>query len=79
MRELDTYRRTLREHAQRSAGRYPGEVPVRLAEIADAGAEAAILKLPQDIDNLGPIQDATTGAFFFMLDWSALDGPDLLK
>jgi hypothetical protein len=78
MREIDTYRRTLREQSQQSAGRYPGWAPVRLAEIADGGAAAEILRLPDDIEHLDPIQDETTGAWLFMLDVSVLDGPDPL-
>ena len=78
MREIDVYRRTLREAAQSAAGRYPGEAPVRVAEVADLGAEAEILKLPENIDQLEPIQNLTTGAWLFMLGASALGGADPL-
>jgi len=78
VREIDLYRRALRELAQQSAGRFRGNLMTRLGEVADAGAEAEILKLPDDIDHLDAMQSAT-GAWYFMVDVSAIDGPDPIR
>ena len=41
-----------------------------------AGREAAILALPQDLSAYATLQDPLTGAFPFMVGFSAVGGPD---
>lgn len=37
-----------------------------------------ILAMPEDVDEMDELQNVTTGALFFMVGISAIDGPDAL-
>lgn len=46
------------------------------AERVWSGHESELLALPQDLSNYTMLQDPLTGAFMFMVGFSAVGGPD---
>lgn len=73
--------RLIREMQRRSERRAMGYGPRAPGMVSRAslrqGFEAAHLALPMEIDYLVEIQKSD-GSFYFMLDYSLLDGPDTL-
>ena len=83
MRELEVLRAIV-EHAARTAIGTNTYVSRRTEANAHAGAmEAHLARLPVDVENLESLQDLDSGsptynAFYVMLDFSQLDGDDIL-
>jgi hypothetical protein len=76
MRELTLFRRTVRREARKAVGAHPGSPSVRRSDALIAGREADYHNWPVNIDNLSPVQDTSTGAFFFMVGRSSVGGAD---
>jgi hypothetical protein len=78
MRELRINREVNRRQAAQANAR-PVHMPSHLAIHARFGSLAAdYTALPEDTASQSFAQDGD-GAFFFMLDWSSLDGSDPLQ
>lgn len=75
MRELEIARKHLRERAQQAVGVYRGRALITKAAVDNAQADLDIEKLPEAFFEDDAIQTAG-GAFYFMIDFSAIDGPD---
>ena len=76
MRELDVFRKVMTREARRAAGRHPLFPTVSQAQTSLGGLEDSFLALPEDIEGLQEVQDPVTGAFWFMVDFSPVDGAD---
>jgi hypothetical protein len=77
--QRELYRKALRERVQRDTGGFRGPRPGTLAERRLYGFETELFREAEDITDTADIQDPVTGAWYFMLDVSVLDGPDALK
>jgi hypothetical protein len=75
MRELRVLREVEERLARRAAGLNPIGPRLYPIQIQTAGIEHDILALPENVDDLTAIQNSDS-SFVFMLDYSALDGPD---
>jgi hypothetical protein len=76
MRELDTLRRTVGRVARGALGANPLIERQTMVQARTATLEGLIAPLPINTDDLEPIQDYTTGAYFFMVSYSAVGGSD---
>lgn len=74
MQELDLLRQIDRHRAQKSVGVMRGGNLLTKAEVANAQADSDVARLPEDITEC-EIQSAG-GGWLFMVDVSAIDGPD---
>jgi hypothetical protein len=73
---IDTLRRQERRHNLRPLGLNGDQVRLFAGQAQTAGLEAAILALPFRAGDEQPLQDAVTGALFFMVGVSEVGGPD---
>ena len=78
MRELSILREIQRRQGRESVGGQP-QAPRLFAPQAAAQFHAGdILRLPENVDGLETIQK-TDGSFYFMVGFSAVDGPDTVQ
>lgn len=77
MRELEQLRRINRERAQRAVGVYRGANLVTKAHVANAQADHDVERLPEAWSTAGSLQSAG-GGWYFTIDLSVIDGPDLI-
>lgn len=77
MRELAVFRKISQREGRQALGLAPQRGQFLPVAAMRAPLDAEHLALPQHTENLNPIQD-TDGSFFYMMGYSALDGPDPL-
>lgn len=76
MRELRIHREFQRQQARRALGIAPFGGRLLVPQARGAGLDAEILALPQNTDNLEPMNDLTTGGFTALVGISRVGGPD---
>jgi hypothetical protein len=78
MRDLALIREAARRESRRAVGANVYLSRTHVAQVQESGLEPQLIQLPVDVSGLVQTQDPTTSAFVFMLDHSALGGPDPL-
>lgn len=78
MEGLERERKALQQLALRALGQDPHQDRLSVGQLRSAGLESDIESLPVDMSEYQPIQDGN-GHFYFMVDFSGIDGADPIE
>lgn len=79
MRGLEAEKAAIRALVLKQLGIDPGVARVFAGQASVPGMESALHRLPSSFEPQSDLQDPATGDFYFMLDYSAIDGDDVLQ
>ena len=77
MKSLEAYRKAMERLALAGLGVRP-EPRHWASEVGAVGQEAALMRLPPDLSEWA-LQQNSSGTLFFMVDYSKIDGDDLIQ
>jgi len=77
MEALQLFRWAQKAQAAKAVGQDARQPRITVGQMQSIGSEADMRALPMDVSKFKPLQNSA-GAFYFMADFSTIDGDDVI-